>query len=221
MNIRSFYNRYYTKDPYSEVSALCAGVPYDVYVPKSWGSTNVQLRQLVDMIKPQSIIEIGTWKGASAVHITEQALRHHRDVAVLCIDTWLSSNPALWKNKKHRDSVLTQKIERTQYTQFLCNILHAKLKKHILPFRCTTRVALELLNESKVEVDLIYIDAGHLKDEVASDIAGSWKILKRGGALIGDDFSASFPGVQQAVREFAKKHKAKLLVEGQKWWMCK
>ena len=220
MTLQTFYKHYFPKDPYSEVRKL--GVRSDTYTPKSWGSDSNVLTRLIDEIRPKTIVEIGTWKGTSAINMTRQALKHQKNVSVLCIDTWLASNIALWKENKYReyvDSVMTQNIKRTQYTQFLSNVLHAGLEKQILPFRSTASVALELLLESNVKADFIYIDAGHMKDEVATDLARAWQIIGRGGVVVGDDYNDHFPGVGQATRGFAKAKNIKLHVEGKKWWL--
>lgn len=221
MNLRDFYRHYFLGDPYSEVRRLCEKVGCDLDVPKSWGSTSLILSQLIDSIQPQSIVELGTWKGTSAIHMIQHAVKHQPGVVVLCIDTWLASNPALWKIKRFRESVLAQQIERSQYTQFLCNVLLSGFEKQILPFRNTSSLALQLMRERGVVVDFVYVDAGHSKSEVASDLAGAWEIVEAGGIIVGDDFSDRFRGVPQAVRRFAKSKGVRPTVERQKWWIRK
>jgi predicted O-methyltransferase YrrM len=221
MNIREFYRRYFDKGPYAEVRGLCKEVPFDLHVPQSWGSTDPLFASLIESVKPRSIIELGTWKGTSAIHMARHAIRHHPDVSILCVDTWLASNPALWKVKRFRENVLTWKLEDSQYAQFLWNVLHSGFENQIFPFRNTTGVALRLLRERRVRVDFIYIDAGHLEHEVASDLQNAWPLLNRGGIIAGDDFSARFPGVPRAVRAFSKNTSARLVTDRQKWWFHK
>src|SRR5258707_14377399 len=137
MKLRGFYRHYFPGDPYSGVRSWCKNLHCDLRVPKSWGSTSLVFAQLIDAVKPRSIIELGTWKGTSAIHMIHHAVKHQPDVVMLCVDTWLASNPALWKIKKFRENVLTQQIERSQYAQFLCNVLLSGFEKRILPFRNT------------------------------------------------------------------------------------
>jgi predicted O-methyltransferase YrrM len=221
MKLRDFYRHYLSGDPYSEVRTWCEKSDCDLHVPKSWGSTSPVFAQLINDVKPQSIVEFGTWKGTSAIQLTRHAVKHQPGVAVLCVDTWLASNPALWKVKQFRESVLTQQIERSQYARFLCNVLLSGCEKQILPFRNTSSLALQLMRERRVRVNFIYIDAGHSECEVASDLAGAWEIVETGGVIIGDDFSARFQGVLQAVRRFAKLKGVRPTIEGQKWWIHK
>lgn len=221
MNLREFHRHYFREDPYSEIRSICKAMPADLNVPKSWGSTGNVLVQLIDSVKPQSIVELGTWKGTSSIHMTRHAKRHAPDVAVLCVDTWLASNPALWKVKRFRESVLTWQLEHSQYAQFLWNVLHSGFEKQILPFRNTSSLALRLMQERRVRVDFVYIDAGHQEQEVASDLLGAWTILEHGGVVVGDDFNTCFPGVSTAVRRFAKSKGARVFVDGQKWWLRK
>jgi len=221
MNLRDFYRHYLPGDPYLEVRSWRKKMACDLGVPKSWGSTSTLFSRLIDSVKPQSIVELGSWKGTSAIHITQHAVRHHPGVAVLCVDTWLASNPALWKIKQFRESVLTQQIERSQYAQFLFNVLYSGFEKQILPFRNTSSFALQLMRACRVRVDFVYVDAGHSECEVASDLAGAWEIVQAGGIIVGDDFTSRFPGVLQAVNRFAKLQGVRPTIEGQKWWIRK
>jgi hypothetical protein len=52
-------------------------------------------------------------------------------------------------------------------------------------------------------VDAIFIDGDHSYEAVSKDLPFWWKKLRNGGWLLGDDYSYSFPGVIQAVNEFA------------------
>lgn len=57
--------------------------------------------------------------------------------------------------------------------------------------------------------DFVYIDAGHLKENVEKDIAAWWPLISEKGILAGHDWdmpSGDHAGVQQAVREFAEKN---------------
>ncbi len=46
---------------------------------------------------------------------------------------------------------------------------------------------------------LVFIDGNHDVDSVGADIAAWWPKLRRGGVMLGHDYSPSFPGVIEAV----------------------
>lgn len=69
------------------------------------------------------------------------------------------------------------------------------------------RIPAESPNIDFPMIDFIYHDAGHEYEEVYSDLVHWFPKLKQNGILIVDDYDpASFPGVIQAVDQFATEH---------------
>ena len=58
-------------------------------------------------------------------------------------------------------------------------------------------------------LDAIFIDADHSYEAVSKDLPFWWKKLKKGGWLLGDDYS-TFIGTKEAVNEFASLNKLQL-----------
>src|SRR4029079_15072358 len=58
---------------------------------QGWGSQSPLFAEVIDKLKPREIVEVVTWKGASAIHMARLAQAHQPDAVVLCIDTWLGS----------------------------------------------------------------------------------------------------------------------------------
>ena len=56
---------------------------------QGWLTGEGFLDQIIDQLKPQIIIEVGSWKGASAFYLVERARRHRPDAVIVCVDTWL------------------------------------------------------------------------------------------------------------------------------------
>ena len=48
-------------------------------------------RELVLQARPKLIVEVGTWKGASAIRLAEEVESAGLAAQILCIDTWLGA----------------------------------------------------------------------------------------------------------------------------------
>jgi predicted O-methyltransferase YrrM len=61
---------------------------------QGWSSTGESFNEAIKKLKPKTIIEVGTWKGASAINMAKLTLAEGvRDVEleVICVDTFLGS----------------------------------------------------------------------------------------------------------------------------------
>jgi hypothetical protein len=83
------------------------------------------------------------------------------------------------------------------------------------------KTSLEAANDMNEQIDICFIDARHTYESVKEDI-GLWgNRLRKGGLLCGHDYNhPNFPGVTQAVNEFAKG-KTLHLEDGYVWWVKK
>ena len=118
------------------------------------------------------------------------------ELRILCIDTFLGSNAALWNEQKTEVS-----LHMPQLVQFYVNITSKSLNQQIAAMPNTSSAAAELLAQNGIQVDLCYIDAGHRERDVYADLQDFWPLTKK--ALIGDDFSPVWPGVVAAAERFA------------------
>ncbi len=77
--------------------------PFD---PAGWGSDSTAFKTLIERIRPKFVIEVGTWKGGSAIQMAtlleENSLK---DTAILCIDTWLGALE-FWSDQSHPERFL-------------------------------------------------------------------------------------------------------------------
>ena len=185
---------------------------------QGWGSQSPLFAEVINQVKPREIVEVGTWKGASAIHMANLARAHHPDAAVLCIDTWLGSSQHWDFDDVRRDLDREHGFPRV-YHHFLANVVKSGLKDHVFGLPLSSLTAAELLVKRGVQADLIYIDAGHAEREVFMDIDAFWPVLRAGGTMIGDDFS--WPEVQRAVHHFARLQKLEVTSFRQKWQLRK
>lgn len=170
-----------------------------------WNSDVPVLKNIIDEIKPSTIIEVGTWLGRSAVNMTKYAKEYNKNVLCLCIDTYLASNESLW-SEKYVDN-LNQKFDYI-YKQFCINVSNENMLDNIIPFPSTTSTAAELLKKEGVTAEVIYIDAGHRYRDVYADLEDYWDIATK--VIVGDDYNHAWPEVVEAANDFAKSKNTKL-----------
>lgn len=194
------------------------GIPVDT---QGFGSDHPYFHTLIDMSNPNLIIEVGTWKGASAINMARHALKANPNAMVICVDTWLGDE-SFWKisSEYHKDLRLENGYP-TIYRQFLANVLRAKLENNIRPLPLASIPAARLLNEIGVKAELIYIDAAHDEYSAYGDIIHYWPLVKPNGILFGDDYWTTWPGVIKAVNRFAHENGLGLETSQGKWWFRK
>lgn len=161
--------------------------------------------QALDRHAPLLVVEVGSWKGLSCTTMAD-TIKHmgFTDFNIICVDTWLGA-PEFWTWGLH-DPSRGGSLNRINgfpsvFTTFAKNI---KLRGHhdvVAPFPLSSQQALEVLMHYNIEADLIYVDASHEYQAVKDDIAGWWKILKKHGTLMGDDYMPGWSGVVRAVNE--------------------
>ena len=215
MQIRQMLNEIGLSNPYRDFDAR--GIALDL---QGWGSDAPRFETLIKMIKPSQIIEVGTWKGASAINMARHALRIKSDVCVLCVDTWLGSN-TFWQDPVLRLSLKTEHGHPTIYRQFLANVINEGLTDTLFPFPMTSLSAAKLLAAYNVQADLSYIDAAHGEYEVYGDMIHFWPLVRPGGILFGDDYSNYWSGVVNAVDRFAREMGLRLETSDGKWSIAK
>ena len=185
-------------------SHYCPSTPPTEGVAKveGWNSQSPALVEAIKAYQPESIVEVGSWLGASALFMASLTKS-----PILCVDTFLGSNEILWR--QGNVSNLTADFD-SLFRQFCTNITAAGLNAQISPLPMTSSSAAELLSAEGVQVDMVYIDAGHREREVYADL-NDWAPLTR-KIVVGDDYNHSWPGVIAAADRFALEQGLKLKV---------
>jgi hypothetical protein len=174
---------------------------------QGWGSDHPILPWTIENLKPSLIIEVGSWKGRSAINMAKKLQSLNIDCEILCVDTWLGS-PENWLGKEDKNGYDSLRIVNGRpnlYDTFLNNVVANKCEKYITPFPLTSEAAYFVLEKLSVKSKMIYIDAGHEYESVVQDIEMYWRLLENGGVMILDDYMA-WSGVTKAVNEFAFKN---------------
>lgn len=166
-----------------------------------WNSNGSIFEQLIDKLRPSIIIEVGSWKGGSAITMCKALKKFELNSNLYCVDTWLGAEEFWTTMKDTPDRNLLLKNGYPQiYYQFLSNIVHHNFQNYVYPLPLPSDIAIGVLKYRNVKADLIYIDGSHTYEHVLNDIKNYMQILKPGGVIFGDDFH-SWPGVKQAVTE--------------------
>ena len=172
---------------------------------RGWNSVHPIFAELIDRTNPQTIIEVGTWKGASAIHMADICRATLRKTHIICVDTWLGAVEFCTTLKDTEERNLMHKHGYPQiYYQFLSNVIHTGHQSRITPLPNTSANGAKILAYQSVKAELIYIDGSHEYEDVKADIKAYLPLLKPGGIMFGDDYG--WEGVQQAVKETIPGH---------------
>lgn len=183
---------------------------------QGWGGNDSFFGKMIERVKPNTIIEVGTWLGQSAINMAEQCKRLNLDTRMYCVDTWLG---ALEFVESHGERNLSKRFGYPQvYYQFLSNVYHKELTDVITPFPQTSLIAARWFAKNSIKADLIYIDGSHDYDDVYKDIEYYLPLLNDGGVLFGDDIDA-WAGVRGAVNNFCKDKGINFKEDGRFWWI--
>ena len=182
-----------------------------------WGGESPAFDELIRQARPRLIIEVGTWKGASAVSMAKAAKSGGMPTKIICIDTWLG---ALEFRMDHNDPERFRALECRHgypqvYFRFLANVCHMSHQDRIVPFPLDSASAAWWLLSHGVKADLIYIDASHEEEAVYQDLIDYRELLAPGGKIFGDDWD--WASVRAAVSAFAKDHKLSVAHCHDKW----
>ncbi|KAL5572186.1 hypothetical protein UlMin_021783 [Ulmus minor] len=184
---------------------------------EGWGSHTAVFEHLIKRVRPKTIIEIGTFLGASAIHMLNLTRQLGIDSQIICVDDFRGWPGFLDKHKEiamvNGDVLLMQ--------QFMQNVVSAGGSDSIIPLPFSTAAALDKFCKLGVFGDLVEVDAGHDFNSAWLDINRASRILRPGGVLFGHDYfnGVDKKGVRRAVNLFAQLHDFKVTVDGQHWIM--
>ncbi|CAI8607734.1 unnamed protein product [Vicia faba] len=180
-----------------------------------WGSYGAVFENLIRKVQPRIIVEVGTFLGASAIHMAELTQRLGLETQILCIDDFRGW--AGFRNQVKNIAMLNGDV--LLYYQFLQNVVTFNQTGSILPLPFSSGSGLSKLCELGIWADLVEIDAGHDFLSAWSDINRGYQIVRPDGVIFGHDYftAADNRGVRRAVDLFAKVHNLKVNVDGQHW----
>jgi SAM-dependent methyltransferase len=187
---------------------------------QGWNGDRPVFAELITELKPAHIIEIGTWKGQSAITMAKALRDQNIPGRITCVDTWLGALE-FWhelKDTADRDLLLKNGYPQIYY-QFLSNVVREGLQNYILPFPNTSFIASKYFKANKITAQLIYVDGSHESEDVMSDCTCYWDILEPGGIMFGDDWT--WDSVRTAAEDFARIKELPIRVVEDVHWLIK
>jgi SAM-dependent methyltransferase len=181
-----------------------------------WNSHHPIFAELIARTRPKIIVEVGTWKGASAIQMA--SLTRALGTRIFCVDTWIGGDGHIFREIGEGQPVMRDAHGWPGvYYQFLHNVKAAGFADRITPVPFMSLHAAWLLGAHGVKADLIYIDGGHHYLDVVVDISAYAELLAPGGVIFGDDFNQG--GVRKAVEQHFETRKTThgLIVADEKW----
>lgn len=190
----------------------------DLEAARKFSRTDKVFKVVSEVLNPDSVLEFGTWLGASA---TAWALHTHSECPIVCVDTWLGS----WEHLSNLNSGKdwgrhNLKIQRGRpdfFGDFLSNIDQMGLQSRIFPISATTQGATKFFESRGIRFPLIYIDAAHDYNPVWQDIAFAKSLLARNGIILGDDYE-TWQSVTAAVNDYCDSEDL-ILFYGENSWL--
>jgi predicted O-methyltransferase YrrM len=141
------------------------------------------------------LVEVGSYKGKSAVFIATQMEAQDRGMSLTCVDHWEGSD----EPDHHADEDVRSGRLFEVFMENIAGFQNIEVVREASPFAASF-----FENDS---IDFLYLDAAHDRESVAADIEAWWPKVAPGGWMIGDDYL--WPGVKEAVRgAFPDEHEA-------------
>lgn len=171
---------------------------------QGWNSESPVFKKLIFENNVKIICEVGTWKGASAIHMAKclkgavGQFSILNNAEIVCVDTFLGSLE-MWIDPDKYELMNFKHGRSGIYETFLNNILSESLEKFITPFPTTSAIAAKFFKHHKIMFDLIYIDASHDTQDVMDDINNYVDLAP---VIFGDDYD--WLSVKEGVDKMAK-----------------
>ncbi len=199
-----------------------AGFPMHEWA-KAWYGDHGAMRKIFDdcfnIVRPNIIVEVGSFVGESAIHMAKIVKARGLDTAILCIDTWYAGVDH-WKGAPEKIQMHFGRPDL--YYKFIANVMAHGCQDVILPLAFDSINGARLLKWMGIVPNLVYCDASHEEGDVGRDYDSYWDLLPSGGGMLIDDYTNWFPGVLADTQKFMAKYNIEpTLEEGEKMLFIK
>jgi hypothetical protein len=186
-------------------------------------SETALLCDVLEAYRPELIVEVGSWKGESAVAMGRKLRSLGLDSPIVCIDTWLGCTSHFLKKNSpgHFPSLRMFHGYPQVYYTFLANVLREHFEDLIVPLPQTSSSAARILGGLGARPQVVYIDGSHYYEDVLLDLNLFWDLLEEPGCIVGDDYHWTWETVAQAGRDFAASRHLDLHIRGTQFYLAK
>lgn len=146
------------------------------------------LMDLVLMLKPENVVEIGVFGGKSAVPMAI-ACKANKKGWVIGIDPWSATSSAEGMDGQNLDWWSSINHENI-YQGLATKIKKFGLENHLLLERSTSEAAAPIQN-----IDILHIDGNHSEKTAVFDVLKWVPFVRKGGVIIMDDINWSGPKI--------------------------
>lgn len=161
-------------------------------LPQGWCHHGEQLLALLERAQPRVTVELGSWRGASAIAFA-RLVRTWGGV-VYCVDTWMGDVNGG-----------TKPGTPMMLTEFAGNLTRAGVAANVRIIPALTVDAARWW--CGPPIDCLYVDADHTQASCAADLEAWWPHVAVGGLVAGDDYdNPMYPGVKAAWDTFEWMH---------------
>lgn len=147
-------------------------------------------KSLLQNLRPQRVLEIGSYEGRSACFIIDTCAAEH-ELELHCVDTWAGgvehNRNAMPEVERRFDRNVALALDGTAHRV-------AVHKRKALSSDAMVRL---LAEGRRGTFDLIYIDGSHQAPDVLADAVLAFMLLRVEGVLAFDDYLWSFGGAGQ------------------------
>jgi len=154
--------------------------------------------QLIPQLNPTTILEIGSYEGASACYLIDN-LSKDKSIEIHCVDPWDTSRGSAARTTEKWSSV-----EKRFDKNMELSISKAKHKPKFIKHKgFSDELLAGLIKDGKMKYfDFIYIDGSHQAPAVLCDAILGFLLLKVGGIMVFDDYlwSEQLPSGYDPVR---------------------
>jgi predicted O-methyltransferase YrrM len=148
---------------------------------------NIYQRMVTNAKNEAIFVEIGTWKGQSAVFMAEAIKRSGKDIKWYVIDTFEGT-----ADEHDKDEDI---INRSLYETYLNNI--SPVKEFITTIKGNSKEVHTQFDD--LSLDFLFIDVDHTYKAVRSDLVNWFPKVKKSGIIAGHDYAEPTCGVKMAV----------------------
>ena len=188
---------------------------------QGWGSYSPVFESIIKNHQPKVIIEVGTWKGASAIHMSKLLKNNGISAVIFCVDTWLGDS-SHWYRTEWRSHLKLKNGFPNLYYQFLANVMKHNHDDIIIPIPQVSRSACNWFKKLELIPDVVYLDGSHDQFDVYLDCHDYWQLLDNNGIMFGDDYGGiKNQGVKLAVDKFCEELGRKPTIIENKWILTK